>query len=82
MTTLTPEQKMIATLQGEVLALKAGVSALLATMQPAQRPAFSKALEELGEHTKANQLPTPVPDQLIHAFDEQLASMRTVASPN
>ncbi|KQO12519.1 hypothetical protein ASF11_15910 [Acidovorax sp. Leaf76] len=73
---------MIAALQGEVLALRVGVSALLLSMSESQRPDFAKSLFALGEHTKAVQLSTPVPEPLIDAFDELLRSMQSQGAPS
>ncbi len=80
MKNLSPEMKMVATLQGEVQALRVCIKALLASMPPAQQPAFAAKLEQLGEWTRAHVLGAAVPEELNQAFADELQSMREIAA--
>lgn len=80
MNQLSPEMKLIAALQGEVHALRVGISALLASMPQEQQPAFAAKLEYLGEWTIANVLGLTVPEEVNQAFASELQSMRDLAA--
>ena len=69
---LSNDQKLIATLQGEVIALQTIIGALLASHAPQHLQAFEFALAKQTEHTKSNLLGLAVPEETIQGFDQML----------
>ncbi|MBV7460627.1 MULTISPECIES: hypothetical protein [unclassified Acidovorax] len=77
---LTQQEKMLATLQGEVSALNATISALLVTMPKEQRASFLNALAHLEEHVRSQHLGNAVPDETIAGFDAAISAMLQTAA--
>jgi hypothetical protein len=82
MKNLSPELQLVASLQGEVHALRVCINALLVSMPPAQRAAFAPSLEQLAEHTSANVLGSAVPEEVNQAFAHGIQSIRETAARN
>ena len=80
MNNLSHEQKMLAELQGQMLALRACITALLVSMPPEQQRTFGAKLEELSESARSNLLAMTVPEELRQAFDETLAATQQLAA--
>lgn len=76
MENLNPEQQVLATQQGEVLALKTCIHALLISMPEQQREVFAKTFSFLEEWTRAQHLSVSVPEQCLQSFDQEVAAMR------
>lgn len=68
MKNLSPEQKVMAELNGHVQAMRVCISALISSMPPEQQPVFAANLRVLGEHHSAVLLAQAVPEELIQSF--------------
>lgn len=79
MNNLSPEQKLIAELNGQVHAMRVCIAALMTSMPPEQQPFFAASLRTLAEQEKATLLGLTVPDEAIQAFSAALLSMQLTA---
>jgi hypothetical protein len=79
MKNLSPEVKMLATLQGEVIAIRTVIGALLASLPAQQLRPLLPAINELAEASKSILLGLPVPDESIAGYDGFVAHFRAIA---
>ena len=70
-----PTLDMIATLQGEMLAMKSVMGAILAVLAPEQRAHFRKFFGELEQQTQADLLAMHVPDGVLQGFSHTAESI-------
>lgn len=73
---LPPEMKMIASTQGDVIALKAAIDALIETLSPAQRQQFSEHFARVSEAARTALLPSTMPDEALQSFDLVVQTIR------
>ena len=79
MKNLSPEQKLIAELQGQAHAMRVCINALIASMPPVQQPVFSAHLQQLHEQQSAQLLALAVPEELIQTFAAELLPIQQLS---
>ena len=72
---LSEDQKKIARLQGEVLAISSALQALIGSLSMEQRSAFAKWNAELSESGKASMLGMTMPEEALQSYDDLTAAI-------
>jgi len=76
MENLPPQMKMIASTQGDVLALQVAINALIETLSPAQSEAFLENIDRQAEAARASLPPSVMPEEAIQRFELVVRTMR------